>query len=209
MAGNSDRLVQLSDRLKFIARDQPLRPPYPIDDRDFGTAPLLIRARGCQPKLLTFDKVGWMWLYNRNDIKAGPRQSIHVANTTGNHIPLYGMAAYDPGSRKLVLSTPTAPPGAPWGPGLIAFHLDRSCRFSFSWQASFFDPPYAGSSPMIAGGVVYIGSGRNGVIRAYRLSDGRQLWSSGTGSTIFATPSIDSATLFVGDWNGRLWAYRR
>ncbi len=207
-AGNSDRVVEISRKLKFVARNDPLHPPYPINDRDFGMAPTLINARGCQPKLVAMNKIGWLYVYNRNNIKAGPRQSIHVANTTGNQIPLYGMVAYDPGSRRMVLTTPTAPPGAQWGPGLIAFRLDRSCRFVFSWQASFFDPPYAGSSPMIAGGVVYIGSGRNGVVRAYRLSDGQQLWSAGTGSTIFATPSIDSATLFVGDWRGRLWAYR-
>lgn len=207
-AGNSDRVVELGPLLKFIARNNPLRPPYPISDRDYGTAPTLINARGCRPKLVAMDKVGWLWVYNRYDIKAGPKQAIHIANTTGNQIPLYGMVAYDPGSRMMVLTTPTAPPGAAWSPGLIAFHLDRGCRFDFAWQASYFDPPWAGSSPMIAGGVVYIGSGRNGVVRAYRLSDGSQLWSAGTGSTIFATPSIDNKTLFVGDWRGRLWAYR-
>ncbi len=203
--GSAENVVALNPDLKFLARNYPLVPPFLIGDRDFGSAPVLIRAAGCQMKLFATDKVGEAFLYDAHHLGRGPVQAIQVATTAPGSIPLYGMAAYDPASRTLVFTTPTS--GGGYSPGIQAFHLNRRCSFVFRWHANF-DPPDAGSSPLIAEGVVYIGSGRNGVVRAYRLTDGQQLWSHGGLATVFSTPSVADGEVFVGDWNGRVWAFR-
>jgi outer membrane protein assembly factor BamB len=117
------------------------------------------------------------------------------------------MPAYDPATRRLVLVSPTTPPGSGLRAGVQSFVLTPHCRFISSWQQSF-DLPDAGGPPTIAGGVAYIGSGRNGFLRAFRLSDGRPLGSHHSGAAIFAAPAVADGTLLFGDWGGRLWALR-
>ncbi len=204
-AGNAERVVKLSSTLRLLASNYPLAPPFPISDRDFGTSPTLIDARGCQQKAFAMNKDGVAYLYDSHHIGRGPVQAFQVSTSGHGLIPLYGMAAYDPASRKLVFTTPTA--GGGYRPGLQGLYLDHRCSLVSSWQSSF-DAPDAGSSPLIAEGVVYIGSGRNGVVRAYRLSDGAQLWSHGGLATVFATPAAADGLLVVGDWNGSVWAFR-
>ncbi len=118
------------------------------------------------------------------------------------------MPAFDPSNRTLVLVSPTSPQGSPLRAGVQAFTLTAACRFATRWQASF-DWPNAGSAPTIADGVVYIGSGRNGWLRAYRLTDGRRLWGRHLSrSAIFAAPAVDGGRVFEGDWLGQIWALR-
>ena len=206
-AGEAESVIRLSPVLRLLQANYPLQPPFQISDRDFGTAPVLIRARGCPEKAVAINKDGLLYVYDADRISAGPRQSIRVALSTSNTIPLYGMPAYDPASRRLVLVSPSSVPGSGLGAGVQSFVLSPRCVFHQSWQRGF-DPPDAGGPPTIAGGVIYIGSGRNGVIRAFRLSDGHQLFARGLGSTIFAAPAVAHGTLIVGDWLGRVWAFR-
>jgi outer membrane protein assembly factor BamB len=91
--------------------------------------------------------------------------------------------------------------------GIQTFVLSPHCRLYPSWQQSF-DSPDAGSAPTIAEGVLYIGTGRNGVLRAYRLNDGQRLWAAGLGATSFTTPSVADGRVFAGTWRGDLWAFR-
>ncbi len=103
----AERVVRLNAALKFKQSNYPLRPPFPVVDRDFGTAPVLIDARGCQPKLVAINKNGHLYVYIRNHISGGPSQTIRVAVSMSNAIPLYGMPAVDPATRRLVLVSPT------------------------------------------------------------------------------------------------------
>jgi outer membrane protein assembly factor BamB len=206
-AGDSERVVRLNAALKTVQGNYPLRPPFRINDRDFGTVPILINARGCAQKAVAINKDGELYVYNANSISTGPRQSIRVALSTSTTIPLYGMPAYDTATRRLVLVSPTTPPHSVLRAGVQSFVLTRRCRFVPSWQQRF-DPPYAGGAPTIAGGVIYIGSGRNGVMRAFLLSDGQPLRALRSSSAIFAAPSVVDGMLFFGDWGGRLWAFR-
>jgi outer membrane protein assembly factor BamB len=206
-AGASERVVRLSAALKVEQSNYPLRPPFRITDRDFGTVPILIKARGCAEKAVAINKDGELYVYNANSVSTGPRQNIRVALSTSTSIPLYGMPAYDAATRRLVLVSPTAPPHSVLRAGVQSFVLTSHCRFVSSWQQSF-DRPDAGGAPTIAGGVLYIGSGRNGVMRAFRLNDGQPLRPFASGSAIFAAPSVADGMLFFGDWGGRLWAFR-
>ena len=107
-----------------------------------------------------------------------------------------------------MLVSPSTPATPGLRAGVQALHLNASCRFGVQWSRPF-DYPNAGSAPTIAGGVIYIGSGRNGFIRALRLSDGAPLWSRHPSrQAIFAAPAVDRATLFEAGWDGHVWAFR-
>ena len=202
----AEQVLRFTPALHVLQSNYPLRPPFDEPDRDFGTAPLLIHRAGCQEQLVTFDKDGWLYRYAADHLNRGPLQGIQVASTTDSSIPLYGMAAYDPGRHRLVLTSPTA---APHGrrKGIQSYILNRHCRLVYGWQHGF-DNPSAGSAPTIAQGVLYLGSGRNGILRAYRLSNGGELWHHVLGPTIFAAPAAADGTVFAADWSGHLWAFR-
>src|SRR5205085_7761774 len=173
----------------------------------FGTTPVLIKARGCPLQAIAINKDGRMYRYNADDISGGPRQVIAVANSTNNTIPLYGVPAYDPRSRRLVLTSPTASPDGRQRAGIQSFVLNRKCMLVPSWQHGF-DPPDAGSPPTIAQGVLYISSGRDAILRVYRLSDGHELSAHKLWATSFAAPAVADRTVIVGDWRGHGWAFR-
>jgi outer membrane protein assembly factor BamB len=207
-AGYAESVVRLSPTLLVQDANDPLRPPFKIGDRDFGTTPVLLDEPGCPPQLVAINKDGELFRYDRARLSSGPVQRIAVAGDSPGHIPLYGVPAFDPISRMLVLVSPTSPPGSVLHGGVQAFAMTSSCTLKLRWQAHF-DPPNAGSAPTIADGVVYIGSGRNGWLRAYRLSDGRQLWGRRLSrSAIFAAPAVDGGRVFEGDWLGQVWALR-
>ncbi|HEY6398955.1 MAG TPA: PQQ-binding-like beta-propeller repeat protein, partial [Solirubrobacteraceae bacterium] len=208
--GYGEAVVALSPTLGVRQYNQPLHAPFQIGDRDFGTTPVLIHARGCPAQLVALNKDGSLFLYDRNSIAAGPVQALWAAaNSAQSPIPLIGVPAFDPVTRTLVLVSPTTPSTPGLRAGMQALTLTSACRFVVRWSG-WSDPPNAGSAPTIARGVVYLGSGRNGFVRAFRLSDGRQLWSwRPSTEAIFAAPAVDRSTLFVAGWSGYVWAFRR
>lgn len=206
--GDSESVVRLSSSLRRVEANRPIAPPFGISDRDFGTTPVLINASGCAPLLVAINKIGAMYVYNRTKIAAGPTQALAVAADSEAGIPLYGIPAYDPATRTLVLVSPSTPPNSTLRAGVQAFTLTRACQFKLTWQQGF-DPPNAGSPPTISRGVVYIATGRNGWLRAFRLSDGARLFGVHLApGTIFAPPAVDHGTVYVGTWSGELVALR-
>jgi outer membrane protein assembly factor BamB len=207
--GYSEAVVRLSPDLGVQQFNQPLVPPFLIGDRDFGTTPVLINAPGCPPQLVALNKDGDLFLYDRQNIAAGPVQALWVAaNSPQSPIPLLGVPAFDPATRTLVLVSPSTPSTPGLQMGVQALTLGASCRFAVRWSR-WFDPPDAGSPPTIARGVIYLGSGRNGFLRAFRLSDGRQLWNwRPSTQAIFAAPAVDRATMIAAGWDGNVWAFK-
>ncbi len=206
--GHAESVVALGPKLVLRQANDPLQPPFAIGDRDFGTTPVLIHAGGCPAQLVAINKDGELFLYDESSIDAGPRQRLRVAAESPTAIPLIGVPAFDPATRTLVLVSPTTPPDSSLRAGVQAFHLTAACTFTTDWQQKF-DYPDAGGDATIAGGVVYIGSGRDGWLRSYALSNGRPLYSKHLShSAIFAAPSVDDGTLLIGGWSGYLWALR-
>ena len=204
--GNAERVLRLGADLALKTSNYPLAPPFAAGDRDFGSTPLLLDAPGCAPQLAVLNKTGELFLYERDHLTAGPVQRLRVAGALG--VPLYGDLAYDPGSRTLVYTSPSTPPGAsPFRRGVQAVRLTTACRLALRWQAAF--PSDAGSAPMIGRDVVYLASGPNGYLCAYRLRDGRRVWT-GTLSKAgaMAAPTVAGPRLYAADWAGRVWAFR-
>lgn len=204
--GYSERVVRLDPRLKVLASDLPLAPPFTVGDRDFGTTPVLFRARGCPPQLVALNKTGEAFLYDRDRIAAGPVQRLRVAGTDG--IPLYGVPAYDPRTRTLVLFSTISVPGTKLRRGLRAYALTKGCRLKLRWQAR--PPSDAAAPPVIGGAVVYVVTGRSGLLTAWRLSDGRQLLGRSLDARFGAqaAPSVVGDRVYAADWSGRVWSFR-
>lgn len=61
------------------------------------------------------------------------------------------------------------------------------------------------SSPAIAGGVVYFGSGDNHVY-ALDAATGKPRWTFATGNVVHATPAVYRGTVYIGSWDRYLYA---
>ena len=94
--GDAEQVIRLTPNLKLLQHNYPLRPPFQIADRDFGTVPVLIRAPGCPLQTIVINKDGFLYRYAADALSQGPRQTIRVANSTKHTIPLYGMPALRP-----------------------------------------------------------------------------------------------------------------
>jgi outer membrane protein assembly factor BamB len=65
---------------------------------------------------------------------------------------------------------------------------------------------YIAATPAIAGDTAYVAS-MDGMLSAYRLSDGRARWRFSTGgSPVETSPLVVGDTVYVGTWSGRLFA---
>jgi len=61
------------------------------------------------------------------------------------------------------------------------------------------------SSPAVAGGAVYFGSG-DGNVYALDAITGALKWKFATGDVVHASPAVDSGTVFVGSWDSYFYA---
>jgi len=61
------------------------------------------------------------------------------------------------------------------------------------------------SSPVIANGLVYFGSGDNNIY-ALEAATGSLKWKFKTGDVVHASPALSNGTLFVGSWDSYLYA---
>jgi outer membrane protein assembly factor BamB len=57
--------------------------------------------------------------------------------------------------------------------------------------------------------VVYYGDGYGNELFAFDATSGTQLWSSGAtiGGSIYGAPTVVNGRVFVGAWDGKLYAF--
>ena len=72
-----ESLVELDPDLNVIAANRPEGIPY-VEDNDFGAAPLLFQPPGCPPLAAANAKNGVTYIWNRQNIAAGPIWSARV-----------------------------------------------------------------------------------------------------------------------------------
>ena len=61
------------------------------------------------------------------------------------------------------------------------------------------------SSPVVAGGIVYFGSG-SGIFYAIDCKTGKKVWDFETGGVIHSSPAYSDSTVFFGSWDSYLYA---
>jgi outer membrane protein assembly factor BamB len=88
---------------------------------------------------------------------------------------------------------------------LYAFDAATGAR---KWSHDFGAPHgFLLASPVIAGGVLFIGGGSDNWIRAVDPSDGTLLWSYETGNQLVATPAVVNGWVYIGSFDDYLYAF--
>jgi hypothetical protein len=224
-------IVRLNENMTVnSASVNPVGATWP-QDLDFGDTPLLFApaaASGCStPMLLAAEsKNGVLYLYNADNLSAGPTQTIQLGTLSVNGVNL-GTAAYDP-TRNLVYinngsdSSSNASSSSTIKHGLVAFTLTSTCRLALAWQVivgpddTQDGPP---SPPTVANGVVYyadgpgsssctpVGSSSCGPspadFNAYDATSGALLFHTTLPGPLFTPPVVVNGRVYITSWDGQ------
>jgi outer membrane protein assembly factor BamB len=120
---------------------------------------------------------------------------------------LIGVAAYSERTQLLYVVNPHGTLDGRYKAGIAAFRINASCGLTLAWQAP--DPVTVGSTPIVAGDVVYYSGGFNGQVRALDAYTGARRWSSGSNITlpVEAAPTVANGRVYVADYGGGLHAF--
>jgi outer membrane protein assembly factor BamB len=198
--GYGEHVVRLSPHLRVQGSDYP---GTPGQDADFGATPVLYHAPGCPAQLAVGNKHGRFFVYNRSHIGRGPVQRITFGGSTNGEHALLGTAAYWPGARLMYVSVPR--PHGRYKAGIVAFRVNRHCRLSRKWNAR--GPGALMSSPTVANGVVYYGTGAANHLIALNARTGQHLRRFNVKGAMFNAPSVVGGQVYAGSWHGRLYAF--
>ena len=205
--GYAERLVRLGRHLNVKQSDFPFS-HLTLIDQDFGSTPMLYQPKRCPPQLTALNKDGELFVYRRNRIASGPFQRLQVATAADDgESTLLGSTAYDSARRTVYISTPNDSPDRRYQRGLIAFRVGRDCRLAVAWQRSIGSTGLT-SAPIVANGVVYVGTGHAGEVRAVGAADGKPLERLSLGTTVFGAPTVVDGHLLAVGWDGVLHSYR-
>jgi eukaryotic-like serine/threonine-protein kinase len=64
-----------------------------------------------------------------------------------------------------------------------------------------------GSSPAVANGVVYVGSGTHNSLIVLNAKTGHKLWRYTTGKTVDSSPAVANGMVYVGSQDDKVYAF--
>jgi outer membrane protein assembly factor BamB len=198
----AERVVRLTRTLKVRASHYP---GLPHGDADFGATPLLYRVEGCPRQLAVGNKFGQFYVYERRRIGHGPVQRIQLGGSGNGTSALLGNASVWQAERMVYVTNPSE--RGSYKPGMLAFRVTDKCRLAFAWRGKGSEG--IASSPTVANGVVYYGTGFSDKVIAFDARTGKRLWTSGSKlrGHIVNAPSVVGGVVYAGDWSGRLHAF--
>jgi hypothetical protein len=197
-AGYGDSVVKLTPDLRVAGFGRP--ESYPdTGDLDFGSAPLLFRPRGCPPLAAANSKLGVVFVWNRNAMRAGPIANIHV----GGGFAFVGQPSYSPALRTIYVAGENLPWLTPRvGDGVAAFWVDSRCRFNLTWRTKVGSGP--APPPIVVGDVVVAAGGFGGGYAAIAARTGKMLWRFQTSAPALAPVIAAKGRIYAGDFGGSL-----
>jgi outer membrane protein assembly factor BamB len=201
--GYSNHVVRLSSALAVKASHAP---GDLIRDDDFGSTPVLFQKSGCPPQLAVLQKNGSLYLYDRDRIATGFRQRTPMF-PSGTQWAI-GQVAYSPVTQMVYVANQAD--GGFFTYGIVAFRLDANCNLALAWQTTAGVNHRITSSPTVANGVVYYGSGSDRRLYAFNAQTGQKLWTSAAtdvAGTIVAAPVAARGQVYAGAYDNRLHAW--
>jgi outer membrane protein assembly factor BamB len=204
-SGYGEHVVRLSTDLQVLASNYPgLTGP----DVDFGSTPVPYQAPGCPGQVVVENKLGVVFVYDRDTIASGPTQSLTIADYTDG-AELIGVPAYDAATGMIFISSGNDLTGGPYQHGLLAFTIGADCLLHLAWQQPQGMSGAVVSSPTIANGVVYYGDGPGNEVLALAENSGDVLWRSGTtiAGGVFAPPIVANGRLYAAAWDHMVYAF--
>jgi outer membrane protein assembly factor BamB len=197
-AGYGDSVVKLTPDLRVSGAGRPAGYPN-TGDLDFGSAPLLFRPTGCPPLAAANSKLGVVFIWNRNAMRAGPLTNIPI----GGGYAFVGQPSYSPALRMIYVAGPNLPWVKPKvGDGVAAFAVDSRCRFHLRWRAKIGAGP--APPPIVLGDVVIAAGGFGGGYAAFDARTGKALWRFQTGVPALAPVIAAKGRIYAGDFGGTL-----
>jgi outer membrane protein assembly factor BamB len=200
-SGYGNAMVKLSLGLRVLGWNRPRSIPR-TEDSDFGSAPLLIQPPGCPPLAFANNKNGTMYVWNRDQLGKGTRESMLLGGGPG----FVGQPSYSPDLRMIFEGhAAIAQNGRQIGDGVAAYTIDSKCRFHLRWKrrVGFGNEP----PPLIIGEVVFAPGGDAGGYTALAARTGRVLWRFPTDGVTFSPPISAGGRIFSGDFDGVLHAF--
>jgi outer membrane protein assembly factor BamB len=189
--GYGDKLVALTpDLTQVLAADKPAAVPI-TGDEDFGAAPLVFQPRDCPPLPAAKNKMGVVFVWNRDHIDEGPIASFGLGDGTS---PFVGAPSYDPADELLFVSQAVVDTRGP-DYGIAAIEVGSGCRLRVDWRSALGagnQPP-----PLVVGDVVIDAGGSRGGFGALDARTGRLLWTFHT-NTPTISPLIEVDGLVIG-----------
>ena len=207
----ADRLVALDGALNLLGSHEPFHPlTFPCSgapcDVNFGATPVVFQPAGCPTLVAAGNKNGNLYLFRESDLAASgaPLQvlPLNPANDWLGSGGVGGVPAYWAAGRMLFVSD-VGPGVAGVSGGIVGLKIATDCTLSVAWSQSIGGATQPNSTPTVAGGVVYVGVGNGGPVRAFDAATGQSLWQdNGPQAATYAAPIVANGTLFSGSWAG-------
>ena len=196
-ARNGDRIVKLTPQLEVVDSDYP--PGIdPQGDQDFGSAPVLFQPHGCPPLAAANSKNGVLYVWNRDDLAAGPIAALGVGDARA---PFVGQPSWS--ARLQMLFDAQASTANGNGVAGIKFSY-VGCVFGELWRTALGDGNQA--PPLVVNDVVFGGGGTEDV---YALDGrtGKILWRAATDVAPTIAPLIEARGILFAPAGAELRAY--
>ncbi len=209
--GYAEAVVELSPDLAVLAWNRPS--PIPLDppgDTDFGATPLLFQPPGCPPLAAAHAKNGYLYVWRRDDIAAGPIWSAHLGpDDLAN--PFIAQPSYSPALNMLYVAD--ARDYDEQGTvrsfdAVDGIAIGAGCSFPSAptWVAASAGrgpkPP-----PLVVADVVFVNGGYAPVAFAFDARTGATLWTAPLSGAGFAPPAFAGDEVVIADASGAVRAY--
>jgi outer membrane protein assembly factor BamB len=202
-AGHGEQMLKLTPELHVVSSN---RPPdlQGTGDDDFGSAPVLFQTPGCGPYAAANNKLGLLYIWNRNHLERGPVVSFGLGDGLAAFV---GAPSYSPELNTLFEGHITVRKnGEQVGEGVQAITVDAKCHFHLGWLTQTGDgnqPP-----PLIVNDLVFSPGGAHGNFTALSARDGHKLWTFSTDGAPTISPAIAANNdIYAGDTAGILRAF--
>lgn len=92
--------------------------------------------------------------------------------------------------------------------GMFALRPGGATEWTYGTALPVYSSPAAASGVLVFGTGAVFGDLAAGSVEALSTADGRMLWTYDTHSAVRSSPAIAGSTIFIGDYGGRLMAFR-
>jgi outer membrane protein assembly factor BamB len=206
----ADRIVALTPNLSLLGSYEPPHPsqfPCGSDpcDVDFGATPVVFKPSGCPTMVAAGNKDGNLYVAKATTIASSGQaeQTIRLnpANDWLGNGGVGGVPAWSPNDQMLYV-TDAGPGVAGIAAGVVGLKANPDCTLSVAWSQPVGASPSPNSTPTVANGVVYVGEGSSGRVRAFDAQTGAALWQSAGAGAAYAAPIVANGTVYQGAWAG-------
>lgn len=206
-----NRMLALDQNFNVLGSFEPQEPnTFPCGgdpcDLDFGATPVLFQPNSCGLMTAAGNKNGNLYLFKTADlITSGQPLQILTLSTANDSLGtggVGGVPAFWPQGNMLFVADRGGVPGI--AGGVVGLTVTNACTLQVAWSVPLGVTGQPNSTPTVANGVVFVGAGADGQVRAYNALTGAALWNSGTqnGVSTYGAPLIARGKLYFGSWDG-------